>query len=225
MNASVARLRPEPRPAATVAKLRRVLSRYFDEPLIFTAQRFARAAGTFPAGKAGRDGVGSASVGPREAVLLLLALASDASPRDAQAAAQRIGERLLLRRDTAFSVEYDPATYDPAIGTSRLRSTPYEGPPVTFLDFLISEIERGYPPPPYHDDLENLPRGWGIGEHEVWEQSPDRMIFGDGTPDDLNAVRRLTMIPWRLLFELSELFRLGRDAHDPDAAERYEDED
>src|ERR1700730_17241611 len=91
--------------AITVARLRYVLADYFEPAPVETAFRYARVAGQIPAGTAGRNGCGSAPITTRQALLIPLALASDARPKDAPAEAERIAAFKLLRRDQTYSGE------------------------------------------------------------------------------------------------------------------------
>lgn len=178
----------------TVARLRRALAAYFDEPVVYTALRYARIAGQIPAGTAGRNGCGSAPVAIRQALLIPLALASDAHPKNGPAEAERIGAFKLLRRDET-RIGYEP------------KRTPYENQTVTLLDAMANEIERC--------DDDHPPSCWNIAAHGACQAYPDRLVFGPSLealsdPADPVAVVRSCTIPSRLLADIAELFRAER---------------
>jgi hypothetical protein len=176
----------------TVSRLRRVLIGYFEEPVVNTALRCARHAGQIPHGTAGRNGCGSAPVTVRQALLIPLALASEAQPKDAPAEAERIGAFKLLRRDETH-IGYEP------------KRTPFENQTITLLDAMANEIERC--------DDDHLPSGWDIAAHGACQVAPDRLVFGRSLAelsDPADCVIRTTRIPGRLLADIAELFRLDR---------------
>jgi hypothetical protein len=176
----------------TVSRLRRVLIGYFEEPIVNTALRCARHSGQIPHGTAGRNGCGSAPVTIRHALLIALALASDAQPKDAPAEAQRIGAFKLLRRDETH-IGYEP------------KRTPFENQTVTLLDAMANEIERC--------DDDHPPSCWNIAAHGACQAYPDRLVFGPSLAelsDPSDCVVRSCTIPSRLLADIACLFRLDR---------------
>jgi hypothetical protein len=174
----------------TVAKLRPLLADYFDQPYVDTALRVARMVGTIPEGQSGFGGCRSALVDRRAALLVLYALVSGVNPTAAPPHAERIGSFILLRRDDTHS-GYEPS------------SIPYEGKPITLLEYMVSELERG-------TDPDHLSLGWGfLGEHEpheAWQADPEHLVFGDGVPIEPHQVLRQMWIPMRLMFDLAGLF-------------------
>jgi hypothetical protein len=173
----------------TVARLRRALAAYFDEPVVYTALRYARIAGQIPAGTAGRNGCGSAPVTVRQALLIPLALASDAHPMNGPAEAERIGSFRLLRRDRTHVSEPE-------------QRIPYENQQISLLDVMVSEVERFDPP-------DRVPSCWDISSNGACQAAPDRLVFGpslEALSDPSDCVVRSCTIPSRLLGEIAALF-------------------
>jgi hypothetical protein len=172
-------------------QLRRVLADYFDPVVAATAIRCARLAGQIPEGHSGYGG--SAPVTIRQALLIPLALASEAHPKEAPAAAERIGAFRLLRRDETHASE--PA-----------KRMPYENQTITLLDALASEVERFDPP-------DRLPSSWHISDGGACQIAPDRLLFGPNHEDVLDpaeCVIRSCRLPARLLVDIAELFHAER---------------
>jgi hypothetical protein len=174
---------------ATIAGLRSALAEYFGTAETRTAMLRLREAGLLPVGAHGR--CGSAEVTYRQAVIALLALASDAHPKNAPAEAERIGSFRLLRHDE------NPGGGQPT------KRTPYENQHVDLLTVLALEIER------FDDD--HMPSSWNIASNGVCQAAPDRLLFGDSLEDvtdpaDVDRIVRQTRIPARLLADIAELF-------------------
>jgi hypothetical protein len=178
----------------TVARLRRVLAGYFDEPVVYTAFRCARYAGQIPAGASGYAGCRSAPITVQQSLLVVLALASSAEPKDGPAAASRIDAFPLLRRDETRASE--PAR--------RTRYDPKET--MTLGDFMAAEIER-YDPP------DRMPSSWHISNRGASQIAPDRLLFGPSHEDlwdPAETVVRSCRLPARLLVDIAELFHAER---------------
>jgi hypothetical protein len=177
----------------TVARLRLVLADYFEPPCVDTALRCARLAGQIPEGQSGYAGCRSAPVTIRQALLIPLALASEAHPKEAPAAAERIGALRLLRHDETHAG--CPA-----------RRMPYENQTLTLLDALVSEVERFDPP-------DRMPSSWHISDGGACMIAPDRLLFGPNHEDVLDpaeCVIRSCRLPARLLVDIAELFHAER---------------
>ena len=173
----------------TLARLKAALDPHFDA--VGRTARRMREAGLIDAGTAGRDGVGSAKVSIRQAVLLLLALASNAEPIAAPAEAQRIAAFKLLRHDETHSGEPPQRTV-------------FENQSLTLLDALVNEIERC--------DADRPPSAWDIATNGARQANWDRLVFGPSLetltdPADSDCVVRFCRLPSRLLGDIAELFR------------------
>jgi hypothetical protein len=176
----------------SVAQLRRALADYFDPVVAATAIRCARYAGQIPEGRSGY--AGSAPVTIRQALIVVLALASEAQPKDAPVAAERIGAFRLLRRDETHISE--PAR--------RTRYDPTET--MTLIDFMAAEVER-YDPP------DRMPSSWHISDRGASQIAPDRLLFGPSHEDlwdPAETVVRSCRLPARLLIDIAELFHAAR---------------
>jgi hypothetical protein len=75
------------------------------------------------------------------------------------------------------------------------RSAEYHNQQTNLLDALTAQLARGPDP--------ETP-GWVIGKHEAAQLDPDRLVFGDGEPQD--EVERQTVIGARLIRDIAELF-------------------
>jgi len=173
----------------TLARLKAALDPHFDA--VGRTARRMREAGLIDAGTAGRDGVGSAKVSIRQAVLLLLALASNAEPIAAPAEAQRIAAFKLLRHDETR-------------GGEPPQRTVFENQSLTLLDALVNEIERC--------DADRPPSAWDIATNGACQANWDRLVFGPSLetltdPADSDCVVRFCRLPSRLLGDIAELFR------------------
>jgi hypothetical protein len=180
----------------TIARLRPTVADYFGEAATDTAFRAARIAGQIPAGRAGRGGCGSAALLVHQVLLVLLALASGAQPKDGAAAAERIAAFQLLRHD-------DSNRGDPI-------RTPYKGQPVALIDFMVGEVERC--------DDDRPPSSWAISAAGACQAATERRVFGASLdtladPSDYpsDSVLRSCILPARLFGDIAALFARKSD--------------
>jgi hypothetical protein len=168
----------------TVARFRAAAELF--RPEAATVLRRCREAGLIPAGRRGRNGVGSARLTVHQVALLAIALAAPVVP-------------LAVAEATVWIADFRLRALDRAIdrGIERRHIDHLSG--MRFGEFLAAEIGAA------RGQLQNYsPIGWRIEGNEVWQRSVERLVFS-GAPRDY-SIMKAGIIPGPMVRELAGLF-------------------